>query len=122
MIYLKDMSAFKEKRGAKYHNVKVTVDGIRFDSAKEAWRWSELQLLERAGEISGLERQVPFELIPEQTRSDGKKEKPIIYVADFTYWQDGRFVVEDVKGLKTREYVMKRKLMLAVHEIEIQER
>lgn len=106
----------------KYGNRKVTVDGIQFDSVKEASRYQELRLLERAGEISGLERQVPFELIPEQTRSDGKKERSIVYIADFIYWMDGHMIVEDVKGLKTKEYILKRKLMLAIHGIEIQER
>ena len=78
-------------------------------------------MLERAGEISSLECQVPFELIPTQKLSTGKTERAVNYIADFTYWQDGHFVVEDAKGVRTKEYVIKRKLMLERHDIEIRE-
>lgn len=120
MIYLSEMPGAHKKR-AKYGNKKVTVDGILFDSEREAKRWMELRLLERAGVISALERQVPFELLPARRRSDGKLEKNAVYIADFTYHRDGRFIVEDAKGVRTKEYILKRKMMLAIHEIEIAE-
>lgn len=109
------------KRLSKYRNRKVTVDGIAFDSRKEAARWRELSLLERAGKIAGLQRQVRYELIPSQ-KMDGKVvERPVHYVADFVYQEDGQTVVEDTKGVKTKDYILKRKMMLHVHGIRIRE-
>lgn len=105
----------------KYHSRKVTVDGITFDSRKEARRYCELSLLARAGEVTDLQRQVKFELIPSQ-RIDGKVvERPCAYVADFVYKQGGKTIVEDTKGFRTADYIIKRKLMLWVHGIRIQE-
>nr|DAO57952.1 MAG TPA: Endonuclease [Caudoviricetes sp.] len=100
----------------KYHNRKIVLDGIRFDSAKEARRWTELKLLERAGEISNLQRQVKFEVIPKCG-----KERSVTYIADFVYQEKGNTVVEDVKGVRTKEYILKRKLMNWVHDIQIKE-
>jgi len=106
---------------SKYHNKKVVVDGIAFDSKKEARRYSELLLLERAGAIQGLQRQVKFELIPSQ-RYDGKVvERPCHYIADFTYHENGNLIVEDTKGLKTKDYIIKRKLLLYLCGIRIRE-
>lgn len=100
----------------KYGNKKVTVDGIKFDSVKEANRWQELLLLQRAGEITYLERQVRFTLIPSQNKNGRCIERPVVYIADFKYWdnQTGEVVVEDVKSkaTKTPEYIIKRKLLL----------
>jgi hypothetical protein len=80
-----------------------------------------LSLLERAGAIADLQRQVKFELIPSQ-RVDGKvAERPCTYVADFVYQEGGKTVVEDTKGFKTKDYIIKRKLMLQVHGIRIRE-
>lgn len=105
----------------KYHSKKITRDGMDFDSVKEYRRWCELILLERAGQITNLQRQVPFELIPSQ-RIDGKVvEYPCKYIADFVYEKDGQQVVEDTKGFKTKDYIIKRKLMLHVHSIRINE-
>lgn len=105
----------------KYHSRRITIGGIEFDSVKEATRWRELSLLLRAGLISDLDRQVKFELIPAQ-RIDGKVvERPCNYIADFVYTQDGRKIVEDTKGMRTKDYIIKRKLMLYVHGIKIQE-
>lgn len=105
----------------KYGNRKVTVNGITFDSKKEAARWFELSLLERAGEISGLKRQVRFELLPSQ-KIDGKVvERPVSYVADFVYTENGETVVEDTKGFRTKEYILKRKMMLHLLGIRIKE-
>ena len=102
---------------AKYNNTKIRVDGRLFDSKAEAARWQELQLLERAGEIKELERQVEYELIPKQ-----KGERAVKYIADFRYIDhEGKTVVEDTKGVKTPVYILKRKLMLRVHGIRIRE-
>lgn len=108
---------------AKYHNRKITRDGETFDSVKEYRRWCELKLMERAGVIKDLKRQVKFELIPSQRDSKTKKviERACDYVADFVYWKDHQFVVEDTKGFKTKDYIIKRKLMLWLHGIRIQE-
>lgn len=93
-----------------------TPDGQVFDSALEYHRYNLLRLLERGGAISDLKRQVSFELIPKQ---DG--ERACSYVADFTYMEDGKLVVEDCKGFKTDVYKIKKKLMLWVHGIRIKE-
>ena len=106
---------------SKYHSRKATVDGIEFDSQKEARRFRELSLLERAGQITGLQRQVKFELIPSQ-KIDGKVvERAWTYVADFVYMENGKMVVEDTKGFKTKDYIIKRKLMLHLQGIRIRE-
>ena len=110
--------------GSKYHNRKITMDGQKFDSMKEAARWQELKLLERAGEICDLQRQVPFVVIPVQKDERGKViEREVKYVADFTYVEKGKLTrtVEDVKGLKTEVYKLKRKLMLYRNGIRIKE-
>ena len=106
---------------AKYHNRKVTRDGETFDSVKEYRRFCELRLLERAGAVTDIRRQVKFEMIPAQ-RIDGKVvERACGYVADFVYMENGQQVVEDTKGMRTQEYRLKRKLMLWVHGIRIRE-
>lgn len=109
----------------KYGNKKVCAEGDTFDSKREYRRWCELLLMERAGKIQDLERQVRFELIPAQYETvDGRKKKvesASYYVADFVYRLDGEKIVEDAKGVKTREYVLKRKLMLLRHGIRVRE-
>ena len=121
----------------KYHSKKTVIDGITFDSKKEAERYSELKLLERCGAISNLELQKIYELIPAQYEiyerygkngqrlKDGKKciEKSCVYKADFVYIDNetGQQVVEDVKGFRTKEYKIKKKLMLYIHGIKIKE-
>ena len=117
---------------SKYHSRKVTRDGITFDSLKEAQRYQDLMLLERAGAISDLKRQVKFVLIPTQREPDTRgvrggiiKGKVIelecSYIADFVYTENGKTVAEDVKGFKTKEYVLKRKMLLYFHGIKIKE-
>lgn len=117
---------------SKYHNKKVGYNGENFDSLKEYRRFCELSLLEKAGEITDLKRQVKFELIPAQYEPDtigirggvrrGKLlEREVSYVADFVYTQYGKQVVEDTKGFRTTDYIIKRKLMLWVHGIRINE-
>lgn len=107
---------------SKYHNRKITIDGKTFDSLKEGRRYQELRLMERAGVIKDLQTQVPFKLIPAQKDETGKViEKSVTYYADFAYWENGRYIVEDTKGAKTDVYKLKRKLMLVVHGIRIRE-
>lgn len=108
------------KKRAKYRNVKTEVDGLKFDSKKEAKRWVELKQLLDAGRISNLMRQVMFQLVP-QVVLDGRKQQPVKYVADFQYQLGDQIIVEDVKGFKTPEYRMKRKMMKAFLGIEVQE-
>lgn len=122
----------------KYGNKKIEVDGKTFDSQKEANRYYELRLLERAGVISDLQTQVKFELIPAQYETFeriGKNGKPlkagrkllesgVSYYADFVYKENGKLIVEDTKGgkaTKTDKYIIKRKLMLYIHGIKITE-
>ena len=122
----------------KYYNVKTrSSDGIVHDSMKEARRWEQLLLLLRAGKIKDLDRQVKYELIPAQYETyerygakgnrlkDGKKllEKSCDYIADFVYTdtETGEKVVEDTKGFCTKDYIIKRKLMLWRHGICIKE-
>ena len=124
----------------KYHSKKVSVNGETFDSRKEYRRFCELSLLERAGAITDLQRQVEFELIPAQWESferysdktgkrlkDGQRciERSVVYVADFVYYKDGKQIVEDVKGFTNSTaydvFVIKRKLMLQLYGIKIHE-
>lgn len=106
----------------KYHARKTVYDGITFDSRKEARRYTELKLLERAGEISDLRTQVKYELIPKQPKPSGGYERPLTYTADFVYKdRDGREIIEDTKGVRTRSYIDRRKLMLWRYGIEIRE-
>ena len=122
---------------SKYHSRKITRDGLTFDSLKEYRRYRELCLLEKAGAITDLERQVEFVLIPAQREPDtvGKRggikrgkviEQKCSYVADYVYKdRDGKTHVEDVKGYKDggayRVFVIKRKLMYCVYGIRIEE-
>lgn len=107
----------------KYNNKKITVDGQKFDSKKEANRYKELRLLEKAGAIHDLRMQVKFTLIPAQRDGATGKvvERECSYKADFVYEEDRKTVVEDVKGFRTKEYVIKRKLMLWRYGIRIRE-
>ena len=127
----------------KYGNKKVKVNGIEFDSKREAYRYCELKMLERAGAITHLELQKVFELIPAQFEESGevykrgeKKGQPkpgkcieqsVTYKADFYYIENGKEVVEDVKGYRDpasgsyARYIIKRKLMLYIYGIRIKE-
>lgn len=117
---------------SKYHSRKITKDGQTFDSVKEYRRYCELLLFARAGAITNLQRQVKYLLIPAQYEPDtiskrgtvkrGKViERECAYFADFVYIENGKKVVEDTKGVRTSEYIMKRKLMLWIHGIRIKE-
>ena len=111
----------------KYKNTKVVVDGIKFDSKKEAARYTELKMFEEIGAIKDLELQKEFTLIPAQKDLETNKvvERAVKYKADFCYIarDTGEYVVEDVKSefTKTKEYILKRKMMLYFHGIRIQE-
>lgn len=122
---------------SKYNSRKVvTAEGV-FDSDREYRRWRDLCLLERAGKISNLQRQVKFVLIPTQYETyeryspktgkrlkDGRRcvEKECFYLADFVYYDaNGNKVVEDAKGCRTEAYILKRKLMLWVHGVRVKE-
>ena len=107
-------------RGSKYNARKTVIDGIQFDSAKEAKRYTRLRALEDEGKIQHLRLQVPFELVP-SFECDGVKYRGMKYVADFVYVRDGKVVVEDCKGFKTPEYKMKKKLMAYINHINIEE-
>ena len=129
--------ARKRYSGNKYGSKKVEVNGIVFDSKKEAKRYQELLLLEKAGAIQNLQRQVKYVLIPVQREctneiyTKGRKkghfkqgkllERECSYIADFVYIENGKIVCEDTKGFRTKDYIIKRKLMLKVHGIRITE-
>ena len=98
----------------KYGAKKTVVDGIKFDSKAEARRYGHLKLLERVGDISNLELQPKYELMI-------KGIKVGFYKADFRYMQDGQLIVEDVKGMKTPIYNLKKKIIKAIYGIEILE-
>ena len=127
-------------RSNKYHSKKITRDGMTFDSLKEYRKFRELLLLEKAGEITDLKRQVEFELIPAQyeeiptgevyKRGELKGqpkikrvclELSVKYIADFVYKEDGKTIVVDTKGFRTKDYILKRKMMLYFHGIRIKE-
>lgn len=107
---IEEFRVFKKKRGSKYHNERTR----GFDSKKEAQRFDQLMLLMKAGHIGGLLSQVPF-------RIEVNGIKICKYIADFTYMENGKYIVEDTKGKRTDVYKLKKKLMLAVHGIEIKE-
>ena len=123
----------RNKYGAK--KIKDPATGYVFDSKKEFIRWCELRILERTGKISDLQRQVKYELLPNQYETyarfsktgkqlkDGVKliERGVSYVADFVYKENGETVVEDCKGFRTEDYRIKKKLMLYMHNIKVKE-
>lgn len=116
------LSRGKKKKG-KYKSQKTEIAGIVFDSKREAKRYAELRILEEAGEISDIKRQIRYELIPRQTDDAGRViERACEYKADFVYkTKDGQTVVEDTKGIRTTAYIIKRKLMLYRYGIRIHE-
>ena len=100
------------KKYNKYSNNSPVIGGITFDSKKEAKRYLELKLLEKAGEICDLQLQKIFLLVEKQ-----KDERAVTYKADFVYYDDKkqRWIAEDVKGYKTKEYIIKRKLFKSIY-------
>lgn len=112
-------------RKNKYNATKYICGEERFDSKKEYTRWLQLLKMYEAGEIFMLERQVEFELIPRYVIDKKVVERAVKYKADFVYHQNGRTVVEDVKGYKKGAayniFVIKRKLMLYRYGIQVKE-
>lgn len=119
---------------SKYRNNKITLGGETYDSMKEYYRYLDLVLMQQAGEIKELRRQVKYILIPAQREPDtigsrgGRKkgkllEREVAYIADFVYIDvsSGETVVEDTKGMRTTDYIIKRKMMLYFHHIKIKE-
>ena len=123
----------KYRKKSKYKNVKVVMNGLVFDSEKEAQYYRDLLLLLKAGEISDLQRQVKYVLIPAQREPDiigpkgGRKpgkllEHEVAYIADFVYKdKEGNTIVTDTKGYRTKDYIIKRKLALYLLGIRIRE-
>lgn len=93
----------------KYHNKKTKIDRFVFDSVKEGKRYRELALKEKAGDIKNLQLQPRF-LLQESFRKNGKTFRKIEYIADFQYEENGKIIVEDVKGMKTDVFKIKQKL------------
>lgn len=96
----------------KFHAQKTNVNGVVYDSKKEAKRAVELQYLERIGQIQDLRQQVEFVLQDGFVNNEGKKIRAIVYVGDFCYTQDGVKIIEDTKGFRTKEYSIKKKLLM----------
>lgn len=105
----------------KYKASKVEIDGIKFDSKRESNRYLILKEQENKGEITNLQIHPLYELIPRQVINGKVVERKCSYEADFSYYRDNKLVVEDVKGVRTPEYIIKRKLMLYIHGIQVTE-
>ncbi len=109
---------------SKFYNRKTVVDGITFDSKAEAARYAQLKVEAEQGQITDLQLQVKFDLVPSARRNDGKLERAAAYIADFVYTRAGVQIVEDVKSSATAKeavYILKRKLMLHIHGITVVE-
>jgi Fe2+ transport system protein B len=110
------------KRQAKYRNKRIVVDGERFDSKREYARWCELKLLERAGEISELKRQVRYELAPSVKFLGATRAQPSLrLIVDFQYIEKGSLVLEDVKSpaTVTATFTAKRHMLLAQRGLQV---
>ena len=112
----------KKPKQQKYGNHKVVIDGEKVaDSKHEYSRLCELKDLQRAGEIKDLQLQVKYQLIPSQ-KICGKTERGVSYIADFVYWtKNDKFICEDAKGHRTDAYIIKRKMMKLIHNIDVVE-
>lgn len=108
-INMNNLPVIKKK---KFYNVEVEADGHRFDSKKEFRRYGELKVLQKAGIIKDLRLQVPFELVPAQP-GGLRSERAVTYFADFVYYDNekNKEVIEDAKGVITKDYRIKRALM-----------
>lgn len=105
---------------SKYRNTPTTFAGLKFDSKREAARWGELCILERVGRISGLRRQVAYELAPSVKFEGAKRAQPALrLIVDFEYTEDGQKICEDVKGVVTTAFTIKRHLMLSQHGVQV---
>lgn len=125
------MAVQEVKKRSKYGNRKVVRDGIKFGSEREAARFAELKVLRAMGRIRDLRLQANFTLVEGYTTIEGKRIKPMVYRADFTYERatepdcNGTVYwlreVEDAKGMKTKDYLLKKKLMQDKYGITIRE-
>lgn len=102
---------------SKYRAFKTTVGGITFDSGLEAKRYTQLKILEAAGTIKHLQIQPKFNLM-DRYKYDGKTIRAIYYIADFVYEENGKRIVEDVKGIRTKDYIIKSKLFIKKYIID----
>lgn len=107
----------------KFKAVAIDTEDGHFDSMGEYARWQDLKLLEKGGVISGLKRQVRFELAPKRKTKDGKTERAVSYIADFRYLdtRTGEWITEDFKGYRTKEYKIKKAWLFDKYGIEIKE-
>lgn len=102
----------------KYRALKTTVGSITFDSGLEAKRYTQLKMLEKAGTIKNVQIQPKFRLM-DSYKYDGKTIRAIDYIADFMYEEDGKRIVEDVKGIRTKDYIIKSKLFMKKYILEL---
>ena len=105
---------------SKYRAFKTTVGGITFDSGLEARRYTQLKILEAAGTVKNIKLQPKFRLM-DSFKYDGKAVRAIDYIADFMYEEDGKRIVEDVKGIRTKDYIIKSKLFIKKYIIDLGE-
>lgn len=98
------------KKPSKYHAQKTVVGGVEYDSKKESKRAQELEYLEKLGKIKNLQKQVRFILQDGYVNNQGQKIRPISYIADFVYEEDGKKIIEDSKGFRTEVFLIKKKL------------
>lgn len=120
-ITLEEYKQLQQKGNSKYKAKKVVIDGIKFDSQKEGSHYQELKLLEKRGIIKNLKLQTRFELQPSY-KKNGKTIRAINYIADFTYFLNGKLIVEDTKGFRTEVYKLKKKIFEYKYpELEIKE-
>ncbi len=105
---------------SKYNAQPQVVDGVKFDSGREAKRWQELKLLERAGRISKLERQVTYILAPSVKILGEKRARPALRLKiDFRYVEDGQTIADDAKGYSDTAFRIRQHLMKSVHGIDV---
>lgn len=104
---------------SKYRALKTTVGGITFDSSLEAKRYTQLKILETAGTIKNLQIQPKFRLM-DSFKYDGRTIRAIDYIADFMYEENGKVIVEDVKGIRTKDYIIKSKLFIKKYILELE--
>lgn len=118
---MKKLGIMGKAKAPKYHNQPDSRGSLRFDSKKEARRYDELMLMMASGKIKDLRLQQDFTLVEAYTRPSGERVRAMRYRADFTYTREGERIVEDVKGIKTKDYQMKKKLMMDKYGISITE-
>jgi hypothetical protein len=103
---------FRSQSKSKYGAQKTVINGIKYDSKRESKRGQELEYLEKIGKIINLQRQVKFELQPGFINNNKEKIRPIYYLADFVYEEKGQKIVEDSKGFRTKDFILKKKMFM----------